>query len=112
MRQENIEITIKIPIDFGKPEKNGVIYTRKAVEIALDSYSSCPIVFLDNEGNEKVIGATDEHRAELIEENGKYKIVKNGIIYYGGTCENIIFDFSKKDGTVKYYGVGNIGFSE
>ena len=112
MRQENIEITIKIPIDFGKPDKNGVIYTRKAVEIALDSYSSCPIVFLDNEGNEKVIGVTDEHRAELIKENGKYKIVKSGIIYYGGTCENIIFDFSKKDGTVKYYGVGNIGFSE
>ena len=112
MRQENIEITIKIPIDFGKPDKNGVIYTRKAVEIALDSYSSCPIVFLDNEGNKKVIGVTDEHRAELIKENGKYKIVKSGIIYYGGTCENIIFDFSKKDGTVKYYGVGNIGFSE
>lgn len=112
MRQEIIEITIKIPIDFGKPDKNGVIYTRKAVEIALDSYSSCPIVFLDNEGNEKIIGATDEHRAELIEENGKYKIVKSGIIYYGGTCENIILEFGKKDKTVKYYAVGNIGFSE
>ena len=33
MRQENIEITIKIPVEFGKPDKNGVIYTRKAVEL-------------------------------------------------------------------------------
>ena len=74
MRQEGIEVTFKIPVEFGKPDKNGVIYTRKAVEIALDSYSSCPIVFLDNEGNKKVIGVTDEHRAELIEENGKYGV--------------------------------------
>ena len=87
MRQENIEITIKIPLEIGKQDKNGVIYTRKAVEIALDSYSSCPIVFLD-------------------------KIVKSGIIYYGGTCENRILEFGKKDETVKYYAVGNIGFSE
>ena len=100
MRQENIEITIKIPIDFGKPDNNGAIYTREAVEKALCTYASRPILLIDNSGNKSVIGVTSNKNAKLLLEDSKYKIVVDGIIKYGGSSENceienrIIKDFT------------------
>ena len=106
MRQENIEITIKIPVEFGKPDKNGVIYTRKAVEKALCTYASRPILVIDNSGNKSVIGITSNKNAKLLLENSKYKIIVDGIIKYGGSSENCeIENKIVKDFTITSVGI-------
>ena len=100
MRQENIEVTFKIPVEFEKPDNNGAIYTREAVEKALCTYASRPILVIDNSGNKSVIGVTSNKNAKLLLEDSKYKIVVDGIIKYGGSSENceienkIIKDFT------------------
>ena len=88
MRQEGIEVTFKIPVEFEKPDDNGVIYTREAVEKALCTYASRPILVIDNSGNKSVIGVTSNKNAKLLLEDSKYKIVVDGIIKYGGSSEN------------------------
>ena len=106
MRQENIGITIKIPIDFGKPDKNGVIYTRKAVEKALCTYASRPILVIDDSGNQSIIGVTSNKNAKLLLEDNKYKIVVDGIIKYGGSSENCeIENKIVKDFTITSVGI-------
>ena len=100
MRQEGIEVTFKIPVEFEKPDNNGAIYTREAVEKALCTYASRPILVIDNSGNKSVIGVTSNKNAKLFLEDSKYKIVVDGIINYGGSSENcevenkIIKDFT------------------
>ena len=88
MRQEGIEVTFKIPVEFEKPDDNGVIYTREAVEKALCTYASRPILVIDDSGNQSIIGVTSNKNAKLLLEDNKYKIVIDGIIKYGGSSEN------------------------
>lgn len=106
MRQENIEVTFKIPVDFEKPDDNGVIYTREAVEKALCTYASRPILVIDNSGNKSVIGITSNKNAKLLLEDSKYKIVVDGIIKYGGSSENCeIENKTIKDFTITSVGI-------
>ena len=106
MRQDGIEVTFKIPVEFGKPDKNGVIYTRKAVEKALCTYASRPILVIDDSGNQSIIGVTSNKNAKLLLENSKYKIVVDGIIKYGGSSENCeIENKIVKDFTITSVGI-------
>ena len=58
MRAENIKVTITIPIPYNNPDKNGDIYTKEAVEKAVNNlHKRTPIIFRDEFG-EKVIGTT------------------------------------------------------
>ena len=106
MRQENIEVTFKIPVEFGKADKNGVIYTREAVEKALCTYASRPILISDDSGNQSIIGVTSNKNAKLLLEDSKYKIVVDGIINYGGSSENCeIENKIVKDFTITSVGI-------
>ena len=87
MRAENIKVTITIPIPYNKPDKNGDIYTKEAVEKAVNNlHKHIPIVFRD-EFEEKVIGTTTDD--SLITtwdyENQVYKLTVDGEVFFGGT---------------------------
>ena len=106
MRQEGIEVTFKIPVEFGKADKNGVIYTRESVEKALCTYASRPILIIDDSGNQSIIGVTSNKNAKLLLEDSKYKIVVDGIINYGGSSENCeIENKIVKDFTITSVGI-------
>ena len=45
MREENIKVKVTIPIPFGKPDKNGVMYTEEAVSNAINNlHKNLPII--------------------------------------------------------------------
>ena len=87
MRAENIKVTITIPIPYNKPDKNGDIYTKEAVEKAVNNlHKHTPIIFRD-EFEEKVIGTTTDD--SLITtwdfENQVCNLTVNGEVFFGGT---------------------------
>lgn len=87
MRIENIKATITIPIPYNEPDKNGNIYTKEAVEKAVNNlHKHLPIIFR-GESEEKVIGTTtgDSHIATWDFENQVCKLTVDGEVFFGGT---------------------------
>lgn len=110
MRTENIKVNITIPIPYDKPDKNGNIYTEKAVEKAVNNlHKNLPIIFRD-ESEEKVIGTTigDSHIATWDFENQVCKLIVDGEVFFGGTeCTVDI-----KDGKITDFTITGIGLSK
>ena len=87
MRAENIKVKITIPIPYNEPDKNGNIYTKEAVEKAVNNlHKHLPIIFR-GESEEKVIGTTtgDSHIATWDFENQVCKLTVDGEVFFGGT---------------------------
>ena len=87
MRTENIKATITITIPYNEPDKNGNIYTKEAVEKAVNNlHKHLPIIFR-GESEEKVIGTTtgDSHIATWDFENQVCKLTVDGEVFFGGT---------------------------
>ena len=87
MRAENIKVTITIPIPYNEPDKNGNIYTKEAVEKAVNNlHKHLPIIYR-GESEEKVIGSTtgDSHIATWDSENQVCKLTVDGEVFFGGT---------------------------
>ena len=87
MRAENTKVTITIPIPYNKPDKNGNIYTKEAVEKAVNNlHKHLPIIYR-GESEEKVIGSTtgDSHIATWDSENQVCKLTVDGEVFFGGT---------------------------
>lgn len=87
MRTENIKVTITIPIPYDQPDKNGDIYTKEAVEKAVNNlHKHTPIIFRD-EFEGKVIGnMTDDSLITTWDyENQVCKLTVDGEIFFGGT---------------------------
>ena len=87
MRTDNIKVTITIPIPYNKPDNNGDIYTKEAVEKAVNNlHKHIPIIFRDA-FEEKVIGTTTDD--SLITtwdfENQVCNLTVNGEVFFGGT---------------------------
>lgn len=90
MRLENIEVTFKSKLPINEPDGNGVMYTRDAIIKAYEeakNRDSLPIEFPNDEGKFMSIGIAKE--LELIEENGNMYVTGCGLIYHGGTEENV-----------------------
>lgn len=112
MRTDNIKVTITIPIPYDKPDNNGNIYTREAVEKAVNNLNkNLPIIFR-GESKEKVIGTTtsDSHIATWDFENQVCNLTLDGEIFFGGTNSECIVD--RKKGKIVNFEIVGIGFSE
>ena len=87
MRTNNIKVTMTIPIPYDQPDNNGDIYTKEAVEKAVNNlHKHTPIIFRD-EFEEKVIGSTTDnsHIATWDFENQVCNLTVNGEVFFGGT---------------------------
>ena len=87
MRAENIKVTITIPIPYNEPDKNGNIYTKEAVEKAVNNlHKYLPIIYR-GESEEKVIGTItgDSHIATWDFENQVCNLTVDGEVFFGGT---------------------------
>lgn len=87
MRVENTKVKLTISISFDKPDKNGVVYTKEAVENAVNNlHKNIPIIYGDVKTNKNIIGATtgDSHIVIWDFENQICKMVVDGVIFYSG----------------------------
>lgn len=87
MRVENTKIKLTIPIPIDRPDNNGVIYTKEAISKAINNlHTNLPIVYGDNEGDSKVIGATTgtSHIVTWDDENQVCKVTIDGVVFYSG----------------------------
>ena len=87
MRTDNIKVTITIPIPYEQPDKNGDIYTKEAVEKAVNNlHKYLPIIYR-GESEEKVIGTTtnDSLITTWDYENQVCKLTVDGEVFFGGT---------------------------
>ena len=110
MRAENIKVAITIPIPYNKPDKNGNIYTKEAVEKAVNNLrKNLPIIFRD-ESEEKVIGTTtgDSHIATWDFENQVCKLTVDGEVLFGGTECTVDID----NGKIVNFEIVGIGLSK
>lgn len=84
---EEISIELKFPYTK-QPDANGVIYSKEAIEKAFDKgVSNLPIVYIDNDGNESVIGCTKDEQVvlEWDDSNGVCRAKVNGMVFFAGT---------------------------
>ena len=110
MRTDNIKVTITILIPYNKPDKNGNIYTKEAVEKAVNNlHKNLPIIFRD-ESEEKVIGTTtgDSHIATWDFENQVCKVTVDGEVFFGGTECTVDIN----DGKIVDFEITRIGLSK
>lgn len=113
MRVENTKIKLTIPIPFGKPDANGIVYTEDAVEKALNNLqTNLPIVYNDSaETDEKVIGSTTgtSHIVNWDFENQVCKVTIDGVLFYSGA--EIIVNEMTKDGKITDFRIASIGLT-
>lgn len=94
MRAENIEVIFRIPIPIDRPDKNGVVYTKQAIEKAMldvkdGKLHGIPITFRDNSKTRSVVvGVThNDYCVDWDYETQTCYLTAKGVIFAGGTDE-------------------------
>lgn len=115
MREHLMPIKITIPFPYGKPDKNGNVYTEEAVQNAVNYlHKNLPIIFRDNSSNSikdfQLLGHTtgDCHTVTWDSENQVCEVTVDGVIYAGGT--NCLVH-SMKDNKVTSFEITSFGIS-
>ena len=114
MRVKNTKIKLTIPIPVNKPDCNGVMYTKEAVENAVNNLNTnLPIIYRDNEKeiDGMVIGTTTgtSHIVTWDHDNQVCNMVIDGVVFYGG-AELVVNEI--KDGVITDFSFSGIGLSK
>ena len=104
MRSNNpIKVTMKIPFPISEPDRNGIIYTKEAIEKAVREFDDvAPLMMVKNETG-TVIG-----HIEKLELSDNYEVTAHGVCYFGGTYE----EGDVKDNTITDFRFLSFGISE
>lgn len=89
MRADNVKITMKIPVHFNQPDKNGYVYTKESWEKAIKNAVDTPIEIIHDDGTRTAVGVTQD--IKLVKDGDEDIIKVSGILFYGGTSENVEF---------------------
>ena len=106
MRTENIEVTFKIPIPVDKPDLNGFVYSKEAIRNAYKNVKDIPIEIPNNDGQFLPIGVAQE--IELVEDENGMHIKGVGLVWHGGTEENVEIN----EGKITSFDVTGIGVAK
>ena len=115
MREHMLPVKITIPFPYDKPDKNGNVYTKEAVQNALTHLrKNIPIIYKDNADtlNDIVLGHTtgDCHIVTWDSDNQIFKVTIDGVIYAGGTsC--VVHDMDVKEKKVTRFEITELGVS-
>jgi len=114
MREHMIPVKITIPFPCDKPDKNGNIYTKEAVENAITHlHKNIPIIYRDNDDalSDVILGHTgDSHTIIWDSDNQVFKVIVDGVIYAGGTsC--IVHDMDVKEKKITRFEITGLGVS-
>lgn len=113
MKDEMTKVKLTMCIPFDKPNKNGTVFTREAVENAVNNIPvNMPIIYRDNESeyNNKVVGATtgDSHIVIWDSESQVCKMTVDGVVFHSG-AEIIINEI--KDDEISDFRITSIGLT-
>ena len=113
MRLDNLKMQLTFVIPFGRSDKNGVIYSRGAIEKAISDFNGkLPILYRDNDSCKDgvVVGNTVGETCSVLwdDEQQVCEVIVNGNLYYGGT-ECIVNEI--KDGVVTDCRITSVGLS-
>lgn len=91
MRVENVKVTFDIPVHFGQSDKNGCVYTKESWEEAVKKMADIPtpIEIINDDGTRTALGVTQD--IKLVKDGDEDIIKISGILFYGGTSENVEF---------------------
>ena len=89
MRVDNVKITMEIPVHFGQPDRNGYVYSKDAWKEAVKNAVGVPIEIINDDGTRTVLGVTQD--IKLVKDGDEDIIKISGILFYGGTSENVEF---------------------
>lgn len=114
MRLDNLKIQLAIFIQFGRPDMNGVRYSREAVEKAIASFNGeLPIIYRDNDTIKDgvIIGNTIGETCSVLWDDKQQvcEVIVNGNLHYGGT-ECIVNEI--RDGVVTDFSIVSVGLSK
>lgn len=114
MRTDNIKVKFAMPIPFDRPDGNGNVYTKEAVEKALYNLNNnnIPLLYRGNEEDsvDKVIGVANILPDVVWDDEQQVcNIEIDGNIFYGGTdcIANEI-----KGNTIADFTIVSIGLSD
>lgn len=110
---DNLKVQLALTIPFGRPDKNGVIYSKEAIEKAVDDFNGkLPILYQDDGSCKEgvIIGNTIGETCSVLWDNEQQvcEVVVNGNLYYAGT-ECILNEI--KDGVVTDFRIISVGLS-
>lgn len=113
MRLDNLKIQLAVVIPFGHPDKNGIMYSKEAIEKAAANFNgNLPILYRDNDlcKDGVVVGNTVSETCSVLwdDEQQVCEVIVNGNLYYGGT-ECIVNEI--KDGVVTDFSITAVGLS-
>lgn len=113
MRLGNLKVQLALVIPFGRPDKNGVTYSKEAIEKAVSDFNwKLPILYRDNDSckDEAVIGNTIGETSSVLwdDEQQVCEVIVNGDLYYGG-AECIVNEI--RDGVVTDFSIVSVGIS-
>ena len=111
MRTNNIKVKLTIPIPFDRPDLNGAVHTKEAIDKAITNMpSNIPIVYGDNDSNQKCIGVIDEpfRSIRFDSDNQVCELSLNGTIFYAGAS---IIANEIEDGKITDFEIRSIGLT-
>lgn len=91
MRVDNVRVKFDIPVHFGQSDRNGYIYTKEVWEEAVKKAANIPtpIEIINDDGTRTAVGVTQD--IKLVKDGDKNIIEVSGVLFYGGTSENVEF---------------------
>ena len=107
MKEELTKVKLTISLPFGKPNKNGYVFTEEAVEDAVSHLrKNLPIIYDD----ENVVGSTtgDSHITTWDFDNQVCKMTVNGVLF---DCSPKIIINESKDGEISDFQIISIGLN-
>jgi hypothetical protein len=104
-----VKLTIMMPSD--KPNKNGTVFTKEAVENAVfNLHRNLPIICSDDGTNSKVVGATtgESHIVTWDSDNNVCKMTVDGVLF---NCNPVIVVNEIEDGKISDFRIAGIGLT-
>ena len=113
MKEEFTEVKFTINIPFDKPNKNGSMFTKEAVDNAVKNIpENIPIIYRSNESefSNKVIGATTGNPKVIAwdSENQVCEMTFDGVVFHSG-ADIIVNEI--EDGKITDFRITSIGLT-
>ena len=111
MKDELTKVKLTMNISFDKPNRNGSVFTKEAVEDALcNLHRNLPIIYSDDGANGKVVGATigESHIVTLDSDNQVCKMTVDGVLF---DCNPLIVVKEIEDGKISDFQIVSIGLT-
>ena len=111
MANELTKVKLTMHMSFDKPNRNGSVFTKEAVENAFFNLrKNLPIIYSEDGTNGKVVGVTtgDSHIVTWDNENKVYNMTVDGVLF---DCNPLIVVNEIEDGNISDFRIVSIGLT-